>query len=249
MAVIEQVVTSFSVAGARLYGRRMVESFVRFWPAETPLVAYLDAAVTPPLPVVTRSTMALPDWATCRARWAEDRAVQGQSTREYPRPKPYHYKWDAARFAVKVFVWRDAALRLGRGILTWLDGDTVTERSVPAGFTAALLGDADVAYLGRGSMHPENGYVGFRIPEALPLLEWCCGTYTTERFRGLNGWTDCHVLRAGLEAVPVRARDLTSRFYEGKSHIWPVSPLARYLTHHKGRTKRDARRKRQVVGR
>lgn len=240
------LVTSFSPKGAWLYGTRMVASVATYWPATTALVVYLDRGV--PLPAgERRMTTDLPDWMACRARWDRDPTVQGLTTPTTPRPKPYHYRYDARRFAVKAFVQRDAARRLGAGILTWLDGDTVTTRAVPTGWAETLLGDADVAYLGRGSMHPETGYVGFRVPEALPLLDWCCETYASERFRALPGWTDCHVLRAGLEAVPVRAVDLTSHRYEGRSHIWPVSPLAPYVTHYKGKSKRDADQKRRAV--
>jgi len=242
----EAVVTSFSAAGARLYGQRMVASTARYWPTTTAVLVYADVPMTLPHAEV-RLTTDLGDWMACRRHWAGDRSVQGQSTPAVPRRKNYSYRWDAARFAVKMFVQRDAALRLKQGVLTWLDGDTVTTRTIPEGWAQSLLGEADVAYLGRGSMHPETGYVGFRIPEALPLLEWCCDTYQSERFRELPGWTDCHILRAGLAAVPVAARDLTSHLYAGRSHIWPVSPLAPYVTHHKGKSKQDAARKRAMV--
>jgi len=234
------VVMSCSVEGARLYGRRMVQTYVRRWPAATPLVVYLDAPVEPRLPVETRWTREVQEWVTCLERWAPHPSLHGRSTPARPLNKPYKYQFDVARFSVKPFVWRDAARRLGAGILTWLDADTVTRHAIPSGFTASLLGEADVAFLGRGAMHPETGYVGFRVPEALPLLDWCCEAYTTDRVLSLAGWTDCHVLRAALAAVPVQVRDLTAQRYDGHSHVWPVSPLAPYLTHLKGARKRQA---------
>jgi len=239
------LVTSFSPAGARLYGARMVASVLAHWPATTPLVVYVDAEMALP-GGEQRRTADLATWVACRQRWASDPLTQGLSTAAVVRTKPYTYQWDAYRFAVKVFVWRDAALRLGHGILTWLDGDTVTHRRIPAGWTASLLGGADVAYLGRATKHPETGYVGFRVPEALPLLEWCCDTYSSDRFRTLRGWTDCHVLQAGLAALPeLPARNLTATTTRpGRSHIWPYSPLASYVTHDKSRTRREQDRKR-----
>lgn len=229
----ETVVTSFSPAGARLYGLRMVQAYRQHWPATVPLVVYLDAPM--PLPGVDiRLTTGLGSWQACRARWAADPEAHGRVIPHAPRWKTYHYRRDAARFAVKLFVMRDAAVRLKAGVLTWFDGDTVTKRPIPEGWTTALLGDADVAYLGRGSMHPETGYLGFRIPEALPLLEWCCACYESDRFRALTGWTDCHVVQAALATLPIRARNLTAEAYVGKSNIWPASPLAPYVTHFKG---------------
>jgi hypothetical protein len=236
--VTSVVVTSFSAAGERQYGRRMVASFRRYWPTTTPLVVYADVP-TRLSGVIVRSTGELGEWMACRRRWAHDLLVQGRSTPERPLRKLYSYRYDARRFAVKAFVQRDAARQLGAGILTWLDGDTVTTATVPGGWAESLLDGADVAILGRGHMHPETGYVGFRIPEALPLLDWCGDTFASERFRELPGWTDCHVLKAGIEALGVRVRDLTTPQYlrTHVSHVWPASELSLYLRHDKGARK------------
>ena len=225
-------VTSFSKHGAAIYGRRMVESYQGHC-QDVPLVVYADSPMVF-TGVEVRLTSNLLEWLACRRRWASDLSVQGRSTPERPFRKAYRYIFDANRFAVKVFVWRDAAERLGEGVLTWLDGDTQFTVTPPDGWAESLLGDADVAYLGRGPMHPETGYVGFRIPQAWPLLDWCCEAYSSEQFRSLDGYTDCHVIRAGLQAVLVKARDLTTHRYRGKAHIWPLSPLAPFVTHFKG---------------
>lgn len=249
------VVTSFSLAGAKQYGLRMVESVLQYWPQSTQVVVYPDKPVGILGQLVwpdgfrrceERRTTDLADWMACRQRWASDPLVHGRATAARRQSKPYLFRYDAARFAVKLFVMRDAAQRLGEGCLTWLDADTLTIGLVPEGWAEGLLADADVAYLGRGGMYPETGYIGFRIPQAMPLLNWCCERYESERFRALPGWTDCDVLQAGLAAVPIRAKDWTSERYCGDSHIWPVSPLAPYVMHFKGWRKRS-RRKRIVA--
>lgn len=231
---VDVIVTSWSPDGYRLYGQRFLKRFRKYWPPELPLVLYLDApAVHPKIDI--RYTYDIPAWSVLTERWKHDPAVHGWSTKAYPREKDHSYLWDAARFAVKVFVWRDAARRIKKGTVTWLDGDTETKGYVPVEWPETLLGGADVAYLGRGSMHPETGYVGFRVPEALPLLDWCCEAYLSESFRTMtDGWTDCHILRAGMKAVPVRTNNLTKGRYLGDSHIWPSSPLASRIEHAKG---------------
>lgn len=228
-----ELVTSFSLGGAALYGRRCVETVQQYWPH--PLVAYTDAPMTF-RDVQIRLTGDIPDW-----RWTQDRLPSMRGGVE----KPTNYIWDAKRFAVKAFVWHDAAQWLEKGILVWLDGDTVTKTMVPSTFVSGLLKKADVAFLGRGAMHPETGFVAFRIPEALPLLTWCRDAYRLGWFKALaDGWTDCHVLRAGLTAVPVKARDLTSHTFAGewRSHLdaFALSPLGPYVDHLKGARKREA---------
>jgi hypothetical protein len=197
------------------------------------LVAYVDAVSD--VPVMTRRTGDIPGWI-------ETRATLPVTSDDPTRYKATGYLWNAAKFAVKVFVWHDAAERLERGILTWLDADTVIRQSVPVGLSMKMLRSADVAYLGRGAMHPETGYVVFRIPEALPLLRWCCEAYRTHRYRKIKtGWTDCHVLRAGIAARKVAARDLTShKAYHWRSTVdaMALSPLGPYVTHLKGKDRK-----------
>lgn len=229
-----EIVTSFSLAGAALYGRRCVDTTLGHWPY--PLVAYTDVPMTF-RDVRTRLTGDIPDW-----RWTQDRLPAQRGNAE----KPTNYIWDAKRFAVKAFVWHDAAEWLEQGTLVWLDADTVTRAMVPTSLVPDLLGDADMAFLGRGAMHPETGCVVFRIPEALPVIKWCRDAYRLGWFKALSdGWTDCHVLRAAISALPVKARDLTSHAHAGewtsRVDAFALSPLGPYVDHLKGtRRKQEA---------
>ncbi len=152
--------------------------------------------------------------------------------------KPDNYIWNAQKYAVKCFVWSDMAARIGEGVLVWLDADVRAEQPIPEGFFTDLLGDAAVAYLGRGEMHPETGCVVFRLPEAMPLIAFCREAYSAGLFRGLtDGWTDCHVLRAAMQAHPeIPTRSLTT--YDGpwtsKVDAFAHSPLGGFLKHFKG---------------
>ena len=231
-----EVVTSFSHLGYLVYGHKCLQSYARNWPF--PLKVYLDTPMRMN-GVQTRLTRAIPKWLETSIYLP---------THNSQAEKPYSYLWNARRYAVKPFIWHDAAKRLGSGVLAWIDADTVTNTHVPSGIFHEMLGDADVAYLGRGEMHPENGCVVFRVPEALPLLTWCRKSYTTHKYRiWPDGWTDCHVLRRGLEAVKkVRSRDLTSCAHAGEWNssidAFGLSPLAPYVIHLKGnRQKREGR--------
>lgn len=232
----EVVVTSFSSEGAELYGRRCVASLVEHW--RMPVVAYVDEPMTLAGADV-RLTSTIPG-IDCRRALPETGRPNGW--------KPTNYTWNAAKFSVKPFVWLDAAQRLGDGLLIWVDGDTVATKPLPDGGIA--MGDAAVAYLGRGSMHPETGCVLFRIPDALPLLERCVDLYVRGGFRHLqDGWTDCHVFRAALQAADMldirhRSRDMTSHLmpnsWRSSIDAMALSPIGHYLTHLKGARKRVA---------
>ncbi len=229
----ELLVTSFSAKGAELYGYRCVGTFREFWPQ--PMIVYVDQGVKLE-EVEHKPTHKIPGWVTTRRRLPFMGHPYGW--------KPNSFIWNAAKFAVKPFVWLDAAKELEEGILTWVDADTVATGYAPTGLTVDLLGGAWVGYLGRGSMHPETGYVSFRLPEALPLIRRCCQMYHTRAFRNLtDGWTDCHVFRAALQAADMQkirnnSKDFTSHLHPG---VWrssvdavALSPLAPYMEHLKG---------------
>lgn len=231
----EIIVTSFSKEGEHQYGQRMVSSVIQHW--KVPTVVYVEGR-TGLSGIEIRQTSQVPKWDETRRRLPMRTTTPG-------RYKPLGYLWQARRFAVKVFVWCDAAERLGQGIVTWLDGDTVVRDDVPDGFAASMLCGSDVAYLGRGTMHPETGCVVFRVPEAMELLRWCRKAYTDGRFRRIeSGWTDCHVLREGLRRHAVKARDLTSHLSEhwtSRIDAMGLSPLGPYVSHLKGKqAKREA---------
>ena len=231
-----EVVTSFSLDGYITYGQEFIASYAGNW--AHPLTVYLDTPI--PLDVNTRLTSQMHGWVGTRGRLrsGNPRALE----------KSDSYLWNARRYAVKPFIWHDAAKRMDSGILCWLDADTVTTGPVPAGILEEMLGKHDVAYLGRGAMHPENGCVVFRLPQAMPLLNWCRSAYMGRGFYRYwkDGWTDCHALRRGLRSSRVRSRDLTSCKHSGqwRSHVdaFALSPLGPYVKHLKGnRQKREGR--------
>lgn len=234
-----EIVTSFSPEGAERYGRRCVESIREHWPH--PLTVYADAPLDLP-GARERMTYHIPGWLPTQKRLPSTRPdAPTTGTDEWTR-KPTSYLWNAQKFAVKPFVWHDAAERLERGILVWLDGDTVTTAPVPPTLIENSLWPYDVAYLGRKMMHPETGFVVFRLPAAMKLLTWMREAYRSGLYREWSdGWTDCHAMRAGLKACDVDAIDLTSYRHAGEwrssADAFALSPIGPYVQHHKGQHK------------
>lgn len=228
-----ELITACSPSGYAQYGKAGIASMREHWPI--PVTVYADA----PMVIAgasVRLTTEIPGWS----------ALQAQLPSVNPSgSQPENYRWNAKKFAVKCAVWAHAAMHCEADALVWLDADTVTKASVPVGLAADLLGEADVAYLGRGAMHPETGCVVFRIPQALYLIHACLAAYQTGAFRSWkDGWTDCHVLRWALGCTGAKGRDLTSHQYAGewdsKVDAFALSPLGDFVTHLKGGLKRQA---------
>lgn len=226
-----ELVTSCSPNGYADYGSAGIASMRRHWPM--PLTVYVDAPKSIRGASV-RLTSEIPGWSSLRSQLPATNPRASQ---------PENYRWNAQKFAVKCAVWAHAAAHTNARELVWLDADTVTVRDVPEDLAGDLLDGANVAYLGRGEMHPETGCVVFRLPEALPLIRSCLAAYQTGAFLDwVDGWTDCHVLRWALRATSAWSRDLTSDRHvaEWTSRVdaFALSPLGPYVTHLKGGLKR-----------
>lgn len=227
------LVTSMSRLGYEQTGRQCIASVVRYWPT-VPCVVYGDEPLDV-APAAFRLTTSIRPWK--KQLWVWRRRPPHPPTSGWI--KPQSYIWDVRRFAVKPYVWLDAAEWLGHGTLTWLDADTELLAPVPADLPTRLLAGRAVAYLGRAGMHPETGAIVFRVPEALPLLRWMVRAYQRRRYlQWADGWTDCHVLRRGLQATRMSRRDLTShlrRHWHSRVDAMALSPLGPYVAHYKGR--------------
>src|ERR1700675_4960732 len=112
------VLTTCHAAGWQLYGRRMVEPFDRFWPADVPLYLYAEQFEPDHLRPLVRP---LPPWLDeFKSRHAANPRAHGLIE------GGYNYRQDCVRFAHKVAAVTDAASMLEADVLIWADADIVT---------------------------------------------------------------------------------------------------------------------------
>lgn len=251
------VVTSFSHKGYDDYGHAMVESLLRQWEGLR-LQVYSESAI-PALAGLAAARdevelhdllRASPACADFLRRHANNAVAQGRLRVPNSLWKPkdlergYNFRYDAYKFARKVFAIEAASRRVTTGWLLWVDGDVVATAPV----SEAMVRDAlrgDIAYLDRGSYHSECGFVGYRVanPEVRRFIADFAALYESDKVFDLREWHDSWVfdwLRGQ------RSRKL--RFYPipHGSPAAPVDtmvPMAGALTHHKGERKREVRRR------
>lgn len=234
------VVTSFGPIGAHEYGYRFLDSFARCWPADVKLIAYVEAGETHPR-AETRDLLALADCTAFLERHRHIALHCGRLPTPAWKPKEvdlgYGFRTDAVKFCRKVFAVYDAAQRCDDELLVWMDADVMSNRLVPTGFLEGLMGGADLAYLGRGGAHSECGFLGFRLPAALPVITAWRDAYDTDRVFELREWHDSFVFDVVRRADPaINARDLTPG---GSGHVWIGSPLGQAgIDHLKGDRKK-----------
>lgn len=240
------VCTGFSPHGYIQYGKRFLETFHRHWPASVYLVAYTQEPV--PMPRGHLRSLWDCDGAREFVLRHKDRPIyngRGITPGWKPRERQtgYSYRFDAVKFCRQLFIPEHVAPDLEDGeILVWLDGDVVTFKDVPEGFVESLIGDGDIAYLGRGDKHPEIGFWAVRLNGITRgFLRALAAIYRTDDVFALPEWHSAYVWKhclLGAIASGAKAVDLTPG---GHGHVWFQSRLGLYTDHLKGDRKAAGR--------
>ncbi len=172
------VCTTFHKPGMDLYGQRFIDSFAEKVDKRINLLVYAEDC-NPNNPDANQITIinakdALPKLNAFKARWANDPRANGIPPEEIriKRPRDHHkrFKWDAIRFANKVYAVFDACERSSHWCV-WMDADTFVHSNWTYDqFKNLLPNDKWLTYVGRGKgsqTWPECGFYGLNLKDAI----------------------------------------------------------------------------------
>lgn len=242
------VITTFSKAGWDQYASRMVDTFLKNWPASVILFVYPDEEV--PLPVAPNlQTLGapIPEKMAFIEKWKGHPEYTG-----YADPTKYSYRVDAVKFCHKPFALWHFATQFGvayDGII-WLDADTITHREVPIEIVSKMAPkDFDYQYLGRSHKYTECGYLYFNMQGGggLKLLNRWVQYYTKGIFRTQKEWHDSWLFdMARTSGLGINGNDLTAHLHRksGGGHPMLNCFLGAYMDHLKGEVRKRTGRPR-----
>ncbi len=255
------VVTGFSPRGLEEYGWNFIKGFCQYWPVEVGLIIYLEERIIhkglKPLDefiagkrrdVRIRMIHEVPGCVEFIDRHLHDPAANGcdvqPNWKERERIEGYNFRWDAVKWCRMAMFTADAASKIADtgDILVWLDGDVMTKRPIPTNFVEDLIGDHDVAYLGREPKHPDTAFVAFQDKGGLRIAERWGEMYESDDVFKLPETHSAYVFKQIIIAAQERAAALNLT-PEGHGHVWFQSPLAPYMDHLKGKRKHRGRSK------
>jgi hypothetical protein len=240
------LVTSFSPAGYEDYGKRFLETFIRYWPDNVILAVFHEGSK--PEIDDTRiwyfNLLADEEYRDWLVRYGHDERNRGI------RDGKRDFRWDAVRFAPKVFSLTSPILPT-TGWRIWIDADVETTAKIPeVWFSKLLRTDATALYLGRPKsvfQTSECGFVAYHtgIESGRQFLKDLRQNYTEGKIFGFPEWHDSAVfdiLRGAYENVGCTFKDIAAGYYakipnatfEEHGHPWPHTVLGQYLTHYKG---------------
>ena len=164
------VVTTFHKAGYELYGKRMIQTFLKNWPKDVTLYVYHQDVIPTESGsnLVLRDLNQVPELIAFKNKWKNDPKATGwtaDSTKRHDdKKKRQGFKWDAIRFSHKVYSIFDCVRHCDADVLFWMDADMVCHSPIGLDFISRMAPiSVDLGYLGRKDKYTECGLYSLNL--------------------------------------------------------------------------------------
>jgi len=233
------VCTTFNKEGLDLYGQTFLNTYAKNVDKKIKLTVYAENCVPEnpdPTQIWIVNQIELKDLLIFKSTWRDVPMANGTCPFPQKRPHDYHkeFKWDAVRFANKVYAVFDACDRYADDVLlpddaifdkydsgkgnwiVWMDADTVVHSPWSYDdFKAFLKDDRWLTYVGRGKgsqTWPECGFYGIDISSTkaqqfIKYFKWMYDNANIGIFK-LDEWHDSYVFGHCIEKFKVMYTDM-----------------------------------------
>jgi hypothetical protein len=221
----------------------MIQTFLQTWPVS--LVVYAEGcSVQETAPnLVVRDISVVNELTAFKQCWqGVPRAngdVSADPVRSQRKDAGKGFKWDAVRFAHKVYSIFHCAKHIDTDWLIWMDADTVCHSPISVDDLDGLCpADQDLCFLGRRGKYTECGLYAMnlrsqRTRDFLTQFQ----RYYDDAEQGiftLAEWHDSFVFDAVRKHLPLQELDWSSHLITGEGHPLINSAWGAYLDHLKG---------------
>ena len=251
------VVTTFNEAGLKKYGQKMIDSFCKNWPEEVTLHIYpelCNPAIDNHNHVTLKRLEEIPELMDFKKKWKDVPKANGDVSDDPVRSKRKDagkgFKWDAVRFAHKVYAIFHCAKTTDADILLWMDADMVCHSPIDIETIQRLCpADMDLCFLGRKGKFSECGLYAMNLtsPRVRSFLQIFQRFYddAEQGIFTLDEWHDSYVFDAVRASFKLKELDWSSHIITGEGHPLINSEWGAYLDHLKGARKDIGRSKPQ----
>lgn len=239
------VVTTFHQAGYEKYGRRMIETFLKNWPSEVDLYVYAENCnVTERADNLKIFDLhsASPELVKFKETWREVPKANGDVSNDPIRSKRKDagkgFKWDAVRFAHKVYAIFHAAKVCNSDILLWMDADMVCHSPIPQEKLEEMCSKGDLCFLGREGKYTECGLYSMNLQSRgirlfLERFQYFYDQAEYGIFK-LDEWHDSFVFDAVRDTMGLKEFNWSAGVISGEGHPLINCEWGAYLDHLKG---------------
>lgn len=250
------VVTTFNGNGLKKYGQRMINTFIETWPADVTLHLYPEEC-NPQVPDHNRITLKrleeVPELHAFKEKWKNVPKANGDVSTDPVRSKRKDagkgFKWDAIRFAHKVYAVFDCARTTDADILFWMDADTVCHSPITAEQLNEFIVNTELGFLGREGKYTECGLYSLdlrsaKVQQFLKEFQKMYDDAESGIFT-LAEWHDSFVfdvVRSKFRGQ-IKENNWSANIIKGEGHPLINSKWGAYLDHLKGDRKDQGRSK------
>lgn len=165
------VVTTFHQPGYDQYAKNMIQTFLKTWPKEVNLYAYAEnCQVTEQGDnlIVKDLHSSSQDLVNFKEKWKTVPKANGDLSQDPVRGKrkdaAKSFKWNAIRFANKVYAILACASETDSDILMWMDADTICHSPIVMKDLNRMIPlDKDLCFLGRKGKYSECGLYSLNL--------------------------------------------------------------------------------------
>lgn len=240
------VVTTFHQGGYDKYAKRMIQTFIANWPSDITLYVYPEncqVSESAPNLVVRDLLESSSELVAFKEKWKgvpkANGDVSGDPIRSKRRDAGKGFKWDAVRFAHKVYSIFHCAKNTDADVLIWMDADTICHSPINTSDINRLIpANKDICFLGRRGKFSECGLYSMNLksPATQVFLKRFQGMYDfaeTGIFT-LDEWHDSFVFDAARKQSSLNELDWSSHLIKGEGHPLINSEWGAWLDHLKG---------------
>ena len=251
------VVTTFHEEGLKKYGQRMIDTFIENWPQGIMLYVYPEKC-NPQISDHSRVTLtdldSVKELTDFKNRWKDASKANGDVSDDPVRSKRKDagkgFKWDAVRFAHKVYAVFDCTRQTDADVLFWMDADTVCHSPISLSTVEKFCPlTQDLGFLGREGKYTECGLysLNLRSPVIQNFLREFQRMYddADHGIFTLAEWHDSFVFDAVRNKFKgqLRENNWSAGIIRGEGHPLINSDWGAYLDHLKGDRKTLGRSK------
>lgn len=249
------VVTTFNQLGYDNYAQRMIKTFLKYWPSDVQLIVYSENCQVQEsatnLSVVDLES-ASSELVAFKAKWSKVPRATGDVSDDPVRSRRKDagkgFKWDAVRFAHKVYAIFHAAKNTNAQWLLWMDADMVCHAPVSNSVLRQMCSpNFDLCFLGRQGKYSECGLYALNLASDATknFLQQFQNMYdhAEQGIFTLMEWHDSFVFDAVRSRTQLRELDWSQGLIRGEGHPLINSTWGAYLDHLKGDRKLHGRSK------
>lgn len=243
------VVTTFHEEGLKKYGQKMIDSFCENWPEEVTLHIYPEGcnpAIRNHNHVTLKRLEEVPELKAFKEKWRgvpkANGDVSADPIRSKRRDSGKGFKWDAVRFAHKVYSIFDCARTTDADILLWMDADMICHSPITKETVLRLCSsEKDLCFLGRQGKFSECGLYAMnlkssRVRDFLNKFQQVYDDAENGIFT-MAEWHDSFVFDEVRKLCHLNELDWSGHLITGEGHPLINSEWGAYLDHLKGKRK------------